>query len=219
MKTISKKIGLEKQNIKNLSLFTRAKIGTHLGMLLDEGKDNSVIIGITHSDILPEGIKTVGCEFSSLAQINPYHSDTIKKNESRAVLTIVNNKTLQFKNQKILSKLIYQTGLINHHEQEKLKTKILLKNKITYLSNTYRSEDTHILYQTKTKTEAVSLNNRDRLIELIGVDMYDRQFAPLVNLYSEIGEQKIPIADILKDKIGKEGIEGVMKILDKITWH
>jgi hypothetical protein len=217
MKHISKKLGLEKVKIKGLSLYTRAKVGTHIGMVLDEGKDNSIILGITHANSLSDDIKTISCDFSSLAEPNLNNEVLKYKNDSRAILTIVDKKTMLYKDQKVLGRLAYKTGLIHSIEQERLREKILLQNKITYLSNVYNSKDTYILYQTKTKTEAISLNNNKRLIELVGIEVYEKHFRPLHELGESLGEKRLSIAEILQEKISKEGIEGLIKIIEKIT--
>ena len=220
MKTISKKIGFETQNIKNLCLYTRSGVGTHIGMVLEHGKENSVIIGVTHARTLSNNIHTIDCDFSSLSINNSLvdnFNKTFKKSESRAILTIVNNKTMEYKNQKILNYLQYKTGLINFKEQEYLKEKILLTNKITYLSNTYNSKDTHILYQTKTKTEAISITDNKRIINLIGYEIYEKHFKSLSDLPDILGEQRLSISDILKKKIDTEGIGAIVTLINKIT--
>lgn len=221
MKTLSKKIGLENQYVKNTFIYTRAKVGTHLGLLLEEGKENSIIIGITHAKSIGNNIQTVGCEFDSLCTSSGISIDNSKvlktAKESRAILTIVDNKTMQYKNQKILNHLKYSTGLSNKFEQEKLKEKILLENKITFLSNEYNSEKTYILYQTKTKTEAIDIKNEVKIRNLIGDKMYSNHIAPMLDLVEKLGEEKLGIAHILKNEINNQGISGLFKIIQKIT--
>lgn len=219
MKTISKKIGFEISPIKKLCLYSRAGVGSHLGMILEEGKQNSVIIGITHSKFLPIDLKTHPCNFSALTTYDKGEKldQLIRKKESNAILTIIDNKTMNYKNHKILHNLIHRTGLINKYEQENLKKQILTKNKISHLANEYNSEKTHILYQTKTKTEAIDINDKKRIIELVGLEIYDKNFKPLIELPMELGSQKLPIANILNEKSEKSGIEAICKILDNIS--
>lgn len=222
MKNIVKKVGIEKASVKDLALFTRDKVGTHLGMILDKGKQNSIIVAITHSKSIGSEIKTFDCEFSSIEHQKPTPEimnnleNVIKRVESRAFLTIVHNDTLKYKNQKILTKLVHKTGTLHDYEKELLKRKILFKNKIVYLSNEYNSEETHILYQTKTKTEAISIKNDTRIIELIGKEAYNENFKSLIDLPEEIGSNRMPISEILREKIEDEGIEGLMRIINKL---
>lgn len=214
MKNIAKKIGLEKTNVKTACLFKRAKVGPHLGLILDRGKANTILIGITHAKALNTNINTIDCEFSSIIdKVSPHHND-IKYAESRALLTIVNNETLTYKNPILLSNLKYSTGLTHYPEQEKLKSTILFRSKIIFLSDKYNSKDPSILYQTRTKTEIVSLKNEERIIELVGLKSYDEYFKPLIDL--DLGENRSSIADILLKKIDNDGVEGLMKILKDI---
>jgi len=182
--------------------------------------ERSCGLAITHSKTLKDGIKTVSCDFSSISNPNPLSnaadSPYSSNDESMAILTIVSNDTF-LKSWRKLGDLRYRTGLINSVDRDKLQSKIMLRQKLTYISNRYSSEDTHILYQTKSKTELVSLNNRDRLIELVGIDTYNKCFEPLVTLVDDFGETRAPIADILKNKIDKEGISGVVEILKKLS--
>jgi len=219
MKHVVKKIGIEKASIKEACLFTRAKVGPHLGLVLDSGKANSILIGITHADALNKEINTIDCEFSSLInKPEVFNNIMLKKvKESRAVLTIVNNETLNYKNPKLLEKLKYSTGLSHYPEQNYLKSKILFRNKIQYLSDEYNSKDPCILYQTKNKTEIVSIKNEERLIELVGINSYNNYFKPILDLSLILTEKKLPLADILIDKMNSDGIEGLMKILNKLS--
>ena len=216
MKYFAKKVGLENSAVQGPEIFKRAGVGIHMVLPLEKVKSNSVVLSITHSQILQKSIKTVNCDFSALST---YIEDKIypilKKDESMALLTIVSNNTF-VKSWKKLCDLKYRTGLINTNEREILKVKLLLKAKLTYISNRYSSKETYILYQTKYKTELVALSNKERLVELIGLEVYERCFDPLIKLGDSIGESKAPIADILKNKIDKDGIGSVMEILKKI---
>lgn len=216
MKNFARKIGSETCKIENIALFTRNDVGTHLGMILDKGKLNSIIIGITHSKTLPHNFKTVSCEFNSLVEKKDMeYVDKIRKSESKAILTIVDNRTMSYKNHRILQNLKYKTGLLNQREQENLKEGVLLKNKLTHLSNEYNNLDSHILYQTKSKTEAISINNEGRLIELIGKNAYDIHIKSLLELSSTIGDKRLSIVDILKDRVDRDGVGKVLEILNK----
>jgi hypothetical protein len=184
MKTLIKKTLSEPSITPKLTLFTRAKVGTHLGIVLDEGKANSLIIGITHAKTLQTGIPTIDCDFCSLIKIKkpleelskPEIFEKVKKTESRAILTIVDNNTMQPKNQKQLYKLMASTGLIQKNEQDLLITKILLNEKFNYLANKFDNQKNYILYQTKNKAELVSIEDSERLTALLGLKLYEKHF-------------------------------------------
>jgi hypothetical protein len=217
MSRIIKKIESEKIATKGLALYTRNNVGTHIGIKLGEGKQNSIIIGITHSDSLPLNFKTMNCEFTSLQLQNNNFNTNLKliNKESKAIFSIVDNKTLQLKNQKWLYKLQYTTGLTHKNEQEMLKEKILLYNKITYLSNSYNEKDYHILYQTKTKTEAISINNKERLVGLVGLQLYNEHIDPLVTLAKNLSFNDLNIANIMKNLAERNGVNNLISIINK----
>jgi hypothetical protein len=156
------------------------------------------------------GFETYGCDFKEICEVTenmPEIEENFVKEESRAILTIVDNKTIEYKNQKILSVLRYKTGLMHEKEREELKEKVLLKGKQTYLENTLKSQETHILYQTKKKIEGIPLSDKKRLVELVGHESYDEYFG---------GLEGISYADVLRSKMNCEGIEGLKNFLDKI---
>lgn len=218
MRNIVKKTGLEKISIKENCLFTRKKIGPHAGLVLHKGKANSIIIGLTHAEKIDNKINTIDCDFIELSSKLINKEENIEKTnlkQTRAILTIVCNNTLKYKNNNVLDKIISSAGLENYSSQEKLKTKILFHNKIIMLSDKYNSKDASILYQTKTKTEVVSIKNKERIVELIGMQTYEEYFQPLIDL--DLGQQRSSIPDIIAEKIEKDGLEGLFKIL-KYMW-
>lgn len=218
MKTLSKY--LFNHNIKHDSplIFHRSGAGRHLGLPLHHGKSNSVIVAITHSDVIHKNIKTIPCDFSSVSQQFPSVSkELLKKAESRSILTIVDNDTFVHKTSKQLNTLIYKTGLGHTKEQKQLINKVLTEKKLTYIANTYSNTDTHILYQTKNKNELISINNSKRLIQLVGYNVYYEFFQPLTDMSSVTDTNSGVIANILIEKVNKEGLDGVLQIINNFN--
>ena len=116
MKSILKKVGNVKFSANGVRLFTQAGKGNHVGIIIDEGKVNSLIIGVTHSKILPKRVKTFGCQFSGLLDNTRTWSELNFKSESRATLSIVDNRTTRYTNKKFLNKLQQSTGLVHKRE-------------------------------------------------------------------------------------------------------
>lgn len=197
-------------------IFYRTSVGNHLSLPLHQGKSNSVVVAITHSKLVGNAVKTIQCDFSAISKeftTNISNKLFLKEVESRSLLMIVSNNTLNVQNTKQLNKLIYKTGLHHSNEQQRLVNKILTEKKLTYISNFYNQKDTHILYQTKYKNELISIDDSKRLIQLVGHEVYDEFFFPLIDLSSITNDNPGTIANILMNKADKEGLVGVLNII------